>query len=258
MRFMCSVLHQRLQHVYSLHEFTICPSRFGLPKKRLHRVMIWLRKDRRQWTIDNPEGCLLDTFGSKIVASANIFYTAPQARTQARIRALAASRGFPPTRPGQKGWSYFQIAPPGTRYRILAHERAIAQHGADLNASFFFPVDQRPEFHPPSTILPCLLRNSLIWSTSARRFNSGAEAFECMGMGPIFFQSDYSDHDCNRSSAPCVDEVDLRTEVPLFREVARGEGFTDSQLREFAGNGFAVDVIGLFLLFLFSHTEPVS
>lgn len=272
-------------HVYSCTVFKLCPSQAGFPKLRGRKFMLFLLKKRVSWRqeIGDPVDCFMRLWRAPMDgnACAEWYYHAPQGTVNRHIEELARKRHFPDRPCGHK-WSYWQIAPPGTRRRIVQHERMLMsngcgfdfkvpqqqlpessggrfqQHGNVSQASakgWFFDVNQTATYMPPrSRIAPTLMRKTHLWSFYNRRFLLPEESLELMGAGPMFLDKDYNDSDEAANRGPSLRDTDLGERLPLFQDIMSRK-YTPTTMRSWAGNGVSVETVGQLLMFIFSGIE---
>lgn len=125
-----SAVHRFLKHEYDLSK--IGPNLIGLPKLRLRKCMVWVRRCKVAWRFkEDPVLVFKPMFCHGVVGSVSIeqYFHAPRAYRRKRIQHLAHRRWVPRFKPSGRHWSFYQVTTLGNRFRLQRHEEALVAVG---------------------------------------------------------------------------------------------------------------------------------
>ena len=135
------------------------------------------RKATLQATFHFDEATLKQKFGRTVQADSSIYHIASAEEIRDEFAAMAAkNKGLPPDRKG-KTYSCRMILPAGARERLETYEEEWAkaietcsQEGKRPPWSYYCSLSQNLSHGSrEAKIIPALIKNSLIWSSGARR-----------------------------------------------------------------------------------------
>jgi len=228
------MLGDALSEWFVLHVLHISPALFGEAVDRRRKYMVLLSPSLR-WHSSLAAFGVQGSFERLFARQASLRgvsrFRAPPEDIANHIALMAVRRGFPPSRPDGRPWSYFEAMSPSLQRRVREYEAKLLEEGfIGRGAPAIANLVQGPEFMAATFgSVPALLRRSTLWLFDQERCALGLEHLECQGYQ--IYDTDASD------DFHCAFTPFLRT-------------LPDSTLRRLAGNGMHLRAIGTALLFV--------
>ena len=207
------------------------PAAMGIPINRDRRYTVLVRKDRCQELKLLAETDFKQLVSAPLVAPASLFLRAPAGAIKQLLDQMGLSRGLPPAEEGDGSRKASVLLSPWHRQQLEKYQKLLETLPRfSSKKSVFIDLSQDPEERPRvHEMIPCLLKNTFLWSMEAKRQLHPMEllAVQCL---PVFLPAD------NHYARMC----------PWSTEFL--QSLSRPQIQQLAGNSMVVPAVGSVLL----------
>ena len=217
---------------YRVVTLKFSPVLLGFPVSRMRKYMLLTRHGVLKWRCEIESAGHMNAFKAIFAQTVCLegvdLARAPQEKLEEMRQHMIKKRSLPATRSSGKPWGFYHLLSGSLRASVLQHEKTASAVPGSRPRMVCNP-GQRSSFLRCTSMVPALLRRSLLWSMLARRPFHSEEHLEIMGY--------------NMFGPECCSCAEVLRALP------------ETEQRSIAGNGMHAAAIGSAVMFLLSGVD---